>query len=297
MNYNVNNYNDFLRILISDNQLVNKANYLLRDFLRALTARTFANQIFDSFIEEDNFHIKMRIKKLKTIYSRNLRILILTKFLRWKLNSRKKVKSHNVSKRLYNDYKAKQNYLQLLKMIYHYKESEDCTFEPKTNKKTLLNYFLHNSSAKTKNDKSNYTNKTKNPSSISSNYSSQSYIREKPISIQNPQKRIISLKKKTSSIANIAYYKKNEKNYFDYRQSIPHRKSTSFNTSNTSTSKPKYEKNKISLSLTSSYPQVTHVTLQSTSDAKMLDMANNLIPTDESLANFEHCLKKKKNKK
>ena len=67
-----------------------------------------------------------------------------------------------------------------------------------------------NNPKKTKNDKSNYTNKTKNPSSISSNYSSQSYIREKPISIQNSQKRIISLKKKTSSIANIAYYKKNE---------------------------------------------------------------------------------------
>lgn len=45
-------------------------------------------------------------------------------------------------------------------------------------------------------------------------------------------------------------------------------------------------------SLSPSYPQVTHVTLQSLSDAKILEIANHYVGTDESLEKFKLNLKK-----
>ena len=45
-------------------------------------------------------------------------------------------------------------------------------------------------------------------------------------------------------------------------------------------------------SLPPSYPQVTHVTLQSLSDNKILEMANHYVGTDESLEKFKLNLKK-----
>ena len=44
--------------------------------------------------------------------------------------------------------------------------------------------------------------------------------------------------------------------------------------------------------LSPSYPQVTHVTLQSLSDAKILEIANHYVGTDESLEKFKLNLKK-----
>ena len=326
----LNNYELFLSKIgvIMTNSKITKNNINIHksisSHIKSLSPYKLSKSIFNHYIFLDNQHIKTLLRSLMTIHTRRIRIVKMKAFSKWcittKKDKRKKrmVSAQRTSERLYNDYKDKENYLQLLKIIYHYKEGEDCTFRPKTNKTPLLKYFLKNNLSSHKKTSRTSSCSLSNASLLSSvnfnlnvNVSNNNIVVKQMMdnSISNNSKykknrssstsSIISLKKNKGILAHRVFYDDTKRSTIQRTKSI---NSSNDNTLSLSTTKQKCSYSKDVLSLSSvrlsfspKYKEIPHVTLQSNSDA--MEIADKLIPTDESLEEFEKCLKKKKTKK
>ena len=322
----MNNYELFLsKIGVIMNNKISKDNINIHNniasHIKSLSPFKLSKSIFNHYIYLDNQHIKSLLRSLITIHTRRTRLIKIKAFTKWSVTikkyKRKKriVSAQRTSERLYNDYKDKENYLQLLKILYHYKEGEDCTFRPKTNKTPLLKYFLKNNLSSNKKSSRTSSCSLSNTSLLSSvnfnlnvNVSNNNIVVKQMMNNSNTKYKknrssstssIISLKKSKGILSHRVFNDDTKRSTIQRTKSI---NTSNDNTLSLSTTKKQCSYSKDLLSLSSvrlsfspKYKEIPHVTLQSNSDA--MEMADKLIPTDESLEEFEHSLKKKKTKK
>lgn len=322
----MNNYELFLsKIGVIMNNKISKDNINIHNniasHIKSLSPFKLSKSIFNHYIYLDNQHIKSLLRSLITIHIRRTRLIKIKAFTKWSVTikkyKRKKriVSAQRTSERLYNDYKDKENYLQLLKILYHYKEGEDCTFRPKTNKTPLLKYFLKNNLSSNKKSSRTSSCSLSNASILSSvnfnlnvNVSNNNIVVKQMMDNSNTKYKknrssstssIISLKKSKGILSHRVFNDDTKRSTIQRTKSI---NTSNDNTLSLSTTKKQCSYSKDLLSLSSvrlsfspKYKEIPHVTLQSNSDA--MEMADKLIPTDESLEEFEHSLKKKKTKK
>ena len=125
----------------------------------------------------DNIKISKLLKRIISIYSKNIKKIKLDSLNKWRkniliiskliINKKHKLnhsnsfcaKSSNGFNRLYEDYKYKESYLEALKLLYQIKEGENCSFHPKTNKGIFANY--NNNISNLLNNKVNKLNRQK----------------------------------------------------------------------------------------------------------------------------------------
>ena len=197
----------FLENFSKCNQLLTIREFLT-GFIKSSDKNNLSNQIFKKYVDYDDVHIKNIFKKLNLIkirMNKNIKIKYLHLWLKKcfiidnnfiSLRNKNKLNLNSKNK-LYDDYKYRNNYLHILKIISSIKEGEKSPFKPKVNK----NFFItinttsnnNNDDFTTKNNKFktiNSTSKTKNK--ISHNIVND-YLKRYP-------KRMFSYKPKISKI-------------------------------------------------------------------------------------------------
>ena len=169
----------FLENFSKCNQLLTIREFLT-GFIKSSDKNNLSKQIFKKYVDYDDVHIKNIFKKLNLIkirMNKNIKIkylhlwlkkcfIIDNKFISLRNKNKLNINSKN---RLYDDYKYRNNYLHILKLISSIKEGEKSPFKPKVNKNVFITINTtsnnNNDDLTTKNNKFktiNTTPKTKN---------------------------------------------------------------------------------------------------------------------------------------
>ena len=169
----------FLENFSKCNQLLTIREFLA-GFIKSSDKNNLSNLIFKKYVDYDDVHIKNIFKKLNLIkirMNKNIKIkylhlwlkkcfIIDNKFISLRNKNKLNINSKN---RLYDDYKYRNNYLHILKIISSIKEGEKSPFKPKVNKNVFITINTtsnnNNDDFTTKNNKFktiNSTSKTKN---------------------------------------------------------------------------------------------------------------------------------------
>ena len=169
----------FLENFSKCNQLLTIREFLT-GFIKSSDKNNLSKQIFKKYVDYDDVHIKNIFKKLNLIkirMNKNIKIKYLHLWLKKcfiidnnfiSLRNKNKLNLNSKNK-LYDDYKYRNNYLHILKLISSIKEGEKSPFKPKVNKNVFITINTtsnnNNDDLTTKNNKFktiNTTPKTKN---------------------------------------------------------------------------------------------------------------------------------------
>ena len=138
----------FLENFSKCNQLLTIREFLT-GFIKSSDKNNLSKQIFKKYVDYDDVHIKNIFKKLNLIkirMNKNIKIKYLHLWLKkcFIINNnfislRNKNKLNlNSKNRLYDDYKYRNNYLNILNIISSIKEGEKSPFKPKVNKNVFI---------------------------------------------------------------------------------------------------------------------------------------------------------------
>ena len=138
----------FLENFSKCNQLLTIREFLA-GFIKSSDKNNLSNQIFKKYVDYDDVHIKNIFKKLNLIkirMNKKIKVKYLHLWLKkcYIINNnfislRNKNKLNlNSKNRLYDDYKYRNNYLNILNIISSIKEGEKSPFKPKVNKNVFI---------------------------------------------------------------------------------------------------------------------------------------------------------------
>ena len=138
----------FLENFSKCNQLLTIREFLT-GFIKSSDKNNLSNQIFKKYVDYDDVHIKNIFKKLNLIkirMNKKIKVKYLHLWLKkcYIINNnfislRNKNKLNlNSKNRLYDDYKYRNNYLNILNIISSIKEGEKSPFKPKVNKNVFI---------------------------------------------------------------------------------------------------------------------------------------------------------------
>ena len=159
----------FLENFSKCNQLLTIREFLT-GFIKSSDKNNLSKQIFKKYVDYDDVHIKNIFKKLNLIkirMNKNIKIKYLHLWLKKcfiidnnfiSLRNKNKL-NLNSKNRLYDDYKYRNNYLHILKIISSIKEGEKSPFKPKVNKNVFITI---NTTSNNNNDDLNFNNLSKN---------------------------------------------------------------------------------------------------------------------------------------